>query len=158
MDLYTFLNRYPNVQKRRVLIPVLKAIFVLHSNNIIHYDIKFENFVVDCKFTRIRLIDFECCQNWDEPKKKLGTEGYMAPEILLYNRILDYSPGKQDIWSFGYMYYLWENPDIEIIKRKSKKEYQLLTQEVTNHYILKHCLCMNPDDRLDIKNLIRECI
>jgi serine/threonine protein kinase len=155
MDLFTYLNRYPKNKKKNIMFQVLKAIRVLHSQKIIHYDIKFENFVVDRKNTRVRLIDFEYCQHWDSPKMNFGTEIYIAPEIHLPDVIPDYSPGKQDIWSVGMMFYLWENTDRQMILN-SKQMYETFTEQVKDHYILKYCLCMNPMDRLDIKELIRQ--
>lgn len=158
MDLYSYIaNSYSNVSMKVVLKQILKAILMLHKNHIIHNDIKFENFVVNLITNRIRLIDFEYCQEWNSPKKRFGTPSYMAPEIKLHNEITDYSPGKQDIWSFGMLYYFWTISQTEIVSKyfpATRQEYESLY--FPNDEILKYCLCMDPHERLSIHNLIKK--
>lgn len=79
----------------------IEAVRYLHSFELIHYDIKFENMVMDLRTKVVRLIDFESCTDWCSRKKFQGTRDYMAPEILLHEHFRDYDPGKQDVWSLG---------------------------------------------------------
>ena len=79
------------------------ALEILHSENIIHRDIKPDNLMID-KQGLIKLIDFGFSKKLDNNQNlrtltKCGTMGYTAPEILS-----DSKEGygiKADIWSFG---------------------------------------------------------
>ena len=85
---------------------VLESVSYLHSNNIVHRDIKLENLVLESHSpdALLKLIDFgiSVIQN---PRKKLrnrkGTISYLAPEVIdsTYNE-------KCDIWSIGVIMYV----------------------------------------------------
>ena len=76
----------------------------LHSNDVIHRDIKLENILVDAE-GNLKISDFGFAEfeNVDKLQTKKGTKSYMAPEIRLgevYN-------GKQiDIFSLGVVLFL----------------------------------------------------
>lgn len=92
---------------------ILNALHYIHSNHILHMDIKSNNILVSNTGT-IKIIDFgESYKiNPENTTFKLlcrGTPTHMAPEILI-NLIQDDTPnieiehlGKNDIWSFGIM-------------------------------------------------------
>lgn len=79
---------------------MLLAIRYIHSHNVIHRDIKLENFLYETKENKhIKLIDFGFAKIVDQNSKvseNCGTLHYMAPEVLTgkYN-------SQCDIWSLG---------------------------------------------------------
>ena len=84
---------------------ILEALHYLHINDIIHRDVKLENFLVfeeDFK-VKIKLIDFGFATRISDNNltEKLGSLPYMAPEIFLNENYNE----KTDIWACGVMLY-----------------------------------------------------
>ena len=94
---------------------MVQSVAVCHKNNIIHRDIKMENFLVSTTDNdpnvdgqnheiNIKLTDFGIACTYDEndpPTKRCGTLPGVAPEILLD---IPYCP-KVDCWSLGVILY-----------------------------------------------------
>merc|ERR1719230_500696 len=79
---------------------MLLAINYLHSRDIVHRDIKLENFLYEHKDSEhLKLIDFGFSKIW-QPNTKMaascGTLAYVAPEVLRQSYT-----SKCDMWSFG---------------------------------------------------------
>lgn len=85
---------------------MMDALHYLHQSNIIHRDVKLENFLVmqEENILKIKLIDFGFAVELKENEKsneKLGSLNYMAPEI---HEGKDYD-FKVDVWACGIVLY-----------------------------------------------------
>jgi len=85
----------------RVVKQVLEAIQYMHSNGMVHRDIKPDNIVFESvDRDQVKLIDFGLCCEWHEGMapmmRRCGTEFYMAPEVHEGSYT-----NKVDIWSLG---------------------------------------------------------
>lgn len=86
---------------RRYFRDMFEAVAYLHSQGIVHRDIKCENFLVDRR-NRIKLADFGSARRHavgDELcTTRHGTAGYWSPEVVAR---LPYNPRTADVWSLG---------------------------------------------------------
>eukprot|EP00927_Polykrikos_kofoidii_P060243 TRINITY_DN55276_c0_g1_i1.p1 TRINITY_DN55276_c0_g1~~TRINITY_DN55276_c0_g1_i1.p1 ORF type:complete len:534 (-),score=88.36 TRINITY_DN55276_c0_g1_i1:53-1597(-) len=77
----------------------------LHSHNIVHRDMKLENFLFEseeCKF--LKLIDFGFSKFWDrntKMQKSCGTLAYVAPEVIAGSYT-----SQCDMWSLGVIVFI----------------------------------------------------
>lgn len=101
-DLFTFVKNECKMIKEtkciKIFLQILSIVEKLHQKNIIHRDIKLENFLIDSN-DDIILIDFEFAikQNDLIQYRTAGSLQYISPEML-YNE--NYNV-KTDIWSLG---------------------------------------------------------
>lgn len=91
---------------RSIFVQMLKAIDYCHNTNVIHHDVKLENFLID-HIGNVWLIDFglsvQLRKHSDHCHHYVGTPTYMAPEIL---RRVRHSCAV-DIWALGIcLYYI----------------------------------------------------
>ena len=100
-DLYDR-DPYTEAEAARIINSVLGAVAHMHSRNIIHRDLKFENilFVTTSSRSEVKVIDFGLSKVYGEDKAHLkdavGTMYTMAPEVIMG----DYSE-MADMWSIG---------------------------------------------------------
>ena len=100
-DLFDMLDSKDRLSERRSLrytSELFLALEYLHSQNIVHCDIKPENILLD-KADHIKLIDFGGSQRMeyrDRPKPS-GTLEYLSPERLKYDTVAF----SDDIWAAG---------------------------------------------------------
>lgn len=84
----------------KIIKGLLRAVNILHQNNIIHRDIKPENIVID-RYGEPYLIDFgisrEFRRNRSCDTENLGTQGYAAPEQFGFSQ----SDFRSDIYAIG---------------------------------------------------------
>lgn len=85
---------------RRYAQMILEGLLHLHSNGIIHQDIKGGNVLVDEQGRVAKIADFGCCKDLAKMTCSLRTAGtplWMAPEVCSQGKA-DY---RSDVWSFG---------------------------------------------------------
>eukprot|EP00536_Pseudo-nitzschia_multiseries_P015732 jgi/Psemu1/263185/estExt_Genewise1Plus.C_9420002 len=110
-DMFDRLDSQPNYhysesECAHIVKQMLSSVKYLHANNIIHRDLKLENFLFDDEESNtIRLIDFGLSKHFDDDGCKLsdvvGTPYTAAPEIIKG----EYDE-KVDVWAIGVIAYL----------------------------------------------------
>lgn len=88
-----------------ILIEMLRCIDCLHKNNVVHRDIKPDNYLISDEGV-IKLCDFGfACKADNIEKVYCGTIDYIAPEIINYHRFLkvgeSFAGKPADVWAFG---------------------------------------------------------
>ena len=147
----------------KYFIQIIESIKFLHSNKIIHRDIKLENFLIKNQ-TIIKLIDFGCCAllTEDEPKRlsTCGTHLYMSPE-LINSQPYDYCV---DIWALGVLFFELlhgyspfgkRDDDYNIIYGNILIKKLKINKDLTNNCLdlLGKMLENDPDKRIDIYSI-----
>ncbi|KAK3819275.1 MAG: serine/threonine-protein kinase ppk6 [Linnemannia elongata] len=138
MDLFDYIELTPYMTEdeiRAIFRQICDAVYHLHSNKIVHRDIKDENVILDQK-GKIQLIDFGSSAYLKEGKKFdtfCGTLDYAAPEVLTGKK---YEGRKQDIWALGILLYTLiykENPFYnidEILSRDLRVPFVLSEESI----------------------------
>lgn len=102
--LYNFFTKsHSKYLYNKVLFELIQALDFLHTNNIIHGDIKPENIIVNQNNVPI-FIDFDLSRKLsgiENVTRIFGTKYFMSPEMINKNKIST----KTDIWSLGMTLY-----------------------------------------------------
>lgn len=116
-DLYSR-DPYTEEETARVVSSVLNAVAYMHSRNVAHRDLKFENilFVNESRTSEVKLIDFGLSSVYGDHAQLtegVGTIYTMAPEVLKGN----YS-SSADLWSIGVIAYMLLSSQMPFYGRK----------------------------------------
>ncbi len=103
-NILAFLRKKSEKEVVLALVQILRALFFIHTNDIIHFDIKPENFgiVEDLNGFTVKLMDFGLFLPRSQIKKSSirGTLQYMAPELFTK----DNKDHRLDIFSLGMVF------------------------------------------------------
>jgi non-specific serine/threonine protein kinase len=180
-------NLFSFVKKRRKLSEktakflfrqIILGIKYIHSQKIVHRDIKLENILIDLN-NNIKICDFGIGRILSSKKQmlhdKCGTPMYMAPEILLSSKLKGYEGFPVDIWSSGISLYIMlsgtlpfnlknndsssmdeeNNNNIELqysIINKEPKKIEKISDEARD--LLRGLLNKNPQKRFTIEQIL----
>mmetsp|Transcript_31223 Transcript_31223/g.45610 ORF Transcript_31223/g.45610 Transcript_31223/m.45610 type:complete len:512 (-) Transcript_31223:284-1819(-) len=106
---------YSEKEASRIISQLLSAVSYMHSRNIIHRDLKFENIMFESRDpdSPVKIIDFGLAKKHTDQHKYVsgfgGTIYSMAPEVIKDQPYTD----KADLWSMGVISYMLlssENP------------------------------------------------
>lgn len=148
-----------------VLRQTLRGLQYLHSNNIVHRDIKSDN-ILTSKNGDVKLADFgysaQLTQERSARSSKVGTLCWMAPELIKGERRYD---TKIDIWSFGiFAFELAEGDPPYIREPQSRVMINIITCEPPQigsrwsddfRSFVSACLTVNPEERPSADELLR---
>ena len=98
------MNKIPENLAKIIFKQLIKTLQYIHSNGIVHRDIKPDNILLDLDNT-IKICDFGVSKIISEGqliRDSCGTPAFVAPEILLD---YPYDPFPTDIWSSGVVLY-----------------------------------------------------
>ena len=105
-------QKIPVHEVSSILRQILSALKEMHSKKIIHRDIKPENILLSSKVAPYKIVladfGFSAFLETDIDKfiyKRCGTPGFVAPEILNYDRGMPFYNEKVDIFSAGSLFY-----------------------------------------------------
>lgn len=141
---------------------IAAAMSYLHSNNILHLDIKPENILLDDSFYP-KLCDFYLSTFEDTlPNSICGTPLYISPEIF---DKLAYSKAS-DVYAFGFLVYQLitnEKPFeqytmYELLKKITQGVRPSIQSEVPEHYkkLIESCWAANPSDRPTFDDILKQ--
>ena len=150
---------------------IMEGLFYLHSQNIMHRDIKCENILL--KGNIVKLCDFGNARSCYDPNQRNYTPGvfvsrYMAPEIHMMNPIVDNNKWngkpmeffiydeKVDIWACGIVLLEMLDKNVDFLKdKRNLMELEKETNEVEQNEIPSECLRMWYDlDDVDCLTLV----
>jgi serine/threonine protein kinase len=164
-DLFEYIDinvPYEEEYANKILKEIILCIKECHDKNIIHLDIKCENFMVrNMNTIDILLIDFGHAEKLSpgviENGYNYGTCYYLCPEG--YSRVIS---DKSDIWSIGICYYLlltgeypFDGDDDEYSRNVKNGDIKLSRKlSPSARKIIDACLNYNPKLRPDINQLL----
>jgi len=154
-----------NCNKNQITKQIVNGLKFLHSNGILHREIKTENILIENEMN-VKITDFGFSKvlfKHEFTNEPCGTLPYSAPE-LLYKHFYNY---KVDFWSFGVLTYLiyynthpYENElkvlSLEKLINFIKLEFSIAFSETVHpgiNLIIKECFAKDPLFRIDANKL-----
>ena len=173
-DLYSYIRKFGLGEKYAKLIffKILKGIKSMHDSNICHRDIKPSNILFDANYNSKIYGFYFSSINANNFQDRVGTEGYIAPEILANRK---YDGKKADIFSLGQLLFNivtgirgFESATISdhyyryIILKQNVQYFKIihphlqnnLSKEFKNLYI--RMIAYNPNERPTIDEILND--
>ncbi len=153
--------------KINIITSIMKTLNSLHQNYFAHRDIKLENMLYLSDTNYVYLIDMVMSCKYDDTSPFYGgTPQYASPELLNQIPIVDWR--HSDIWALGIVIYIiiydifpWVEADINCcpLFRKYKENPEAYWEKHPDmdpkiKKILSGCLVVDPNNRLNISQLI----
>ena len=141
---------------------IILSLQYIHSNNIVHRDIKLDNILIDLD-NNIKICDFgvsKIIKKGDTMLEQCGTPAYIAPEILLNQGYGGYGV---DIWSAGVVLYAMLSGTVpfkgnnidelhDLIIKGEYKPIKDISEEAT--HLIKCILETDPKKRINTKDIL----
>ena len=137
-NLFTFVKKRRKLNEKMAKFlfrQIILGIKHIHSQNIVHRDIKLENIIIDLNNT-VKICDFgigKILKSSDELLyDRCGTPMYMAPEIILCNKEKGYNGFPVDIWASGITLYIMLSGTLPFNLNNNKSNDDLSLNEIKN--------------------------
>ena len=144
-------------QAREIFRPIAKVVAFMHSQNLVHRDLKLENVLLSTA-GKIMLADFGFSRYWDPKdgfvKSLCGTPHYCPPEIV---KAQPYNPMYADSWSLGVILFMlfygrfpFTGLSIPEMQKRIVEAKLVLPFPLSDlaEDLLKRLITVNPTDRL----------
>lgn len=154
----------PEERARKYFKQILSAIEYLHSNSIVHRDLKIENVLVD-ENDNIKMIDFGLSNFYDNKnnlKTFCGSLYFAAPELLTG---IEYGGPEIDIWSLGIILYVmvcgkvpFDDPNIRKLHKKIKTADIIFPENISEPLkkLLGNIINVDPENRYGVAEILKD--
>lgn len=159
MELFQYIcsKKFTEDVLKPFVIEMSKCIKDCHDNNIMHLDVKSENFIIEnIDPLKLRLIDFSFSRDSENNKlsRLVGTINYCAPEIY---KLKCYK--SSDIWSLGILIFFLMDPfqrNIQDLIKTESIETLFINCKFSEELkdLLRSMLQKSPDKRLTIDEVL----
>ncbi|CAG9332161.1 unnamed protein product [Blepharisma stoltei] len=135
-DLLQFVKKKKKIVEKEakdIFRQILEGAQLMHSNRVLHRDIKLENILLDSSYSSIKFCDFSSSRvmrRGDVATEKCGTPAYLAPEMIAGKGYEEFSV---DIWCLGILLYTMLCGTVPF-KGKNIKELQIAILKGTIDY------------------------
>lgn len=136
---------------------MINAIEYLHKHDIAHRDLKTENILLSKAFT-LKICDFGYASTSATNKTQVGTQSYMAPEVLKGRK--EYIGKQADVFGAGLILFQMVNKWNPFGKASARDPYyKYLAAGKADKFWLKHAKASGKDELSDeVKDLISKCM
>ncbi|KAJ3284662.1 hypothetical protein HDU79_007967 [Rhizoclosmatium sp. JEL0117] len=156
-------KRIPEPLAKKIFAQIALAVHFLHSNNLVHRDLKDENVVIDSNYI-IKIIDFGSAAQIPKHERDYftkfnGTTHFASPEIA---NQLSYRGPESEMWSLGVLLYtivFGENPFHtipDIIRGEFRIPFGLESDSQIEgcRHLIRRLLAYNPRERATIDEVL----
>eukprot|EP00929_Paragymnodinium_shiwhaense_P123110 TRINITY_DN9660_c0_g1_i1.p1 TRINITY_DN9660_c0_g1~~TRINITY_DN9660_c0_g1_i1.p1 ORF type:complete len:590 (+),score=131.20 TRINITY_DN9660_c0_g1_i1:92-1861(+) len=171
-ELYLRLQKrgvYTNADAAEATRQMLRAVGYLHANNVVHRDLKLENFLYESEDpqAQLKLIDFGFAKLWDPSTLMMascGSIAYVSPDVLKRTGYTN----KCDLWSLGVIVWMllvgyppFHGEEAAMLQRikagqpdwSHKSRWAPVSKEAVS--FVQQLLTLDPCRRLDAKNALK---
>lgn len=174
-ELFDYLTSVVTISEKKtryIMRQVFEGIEYIHSNHIVHRDMKPENILLDDSLN-VKITDFGFARHLPASGKLTdlcGTPGYLAPETLKCN-MFDNAPGyaqEVDIWACGVIMFtllvgcppFWHRKQMIMLRNIMEGKYSFMSPEWADisedpKDLIRKCLVVDPEKRISAKDALQ---